>query len=297
MTRVTPQAKVRSRAERWRIGTLVLLLHVLVIGVLVTGTTKTDWIFFACLYPFQAIGVGVAMHRYFAHRSFRTSRPFQFFLALTSASVFGNAVGFAGKHRLHHQHVDTERDVHTPKHGIWACWIGSLLDNGHTEEEILAKVPDFIRFPELMWLYRYFLAPGLLLCAIAFAVGGISTVAIGVCLGSVLLIHQSSAVNYLAHRFGTRRFDTRDNSTNNWVTGILSFGDGWHNNHHYYPSSARAGFTWWEIDMFFWPIWIFEKLGLVWDVKRPPEALQKLPRKFQPTNDGPAGERTVPDRG
>jgi len=288
MTANIVQAKARTRAERCRVGALILLLHGLVIGVLISGTDKTDWIFFACLYPFQAIGVGTAMHRYFAHRSYKTSRPFQFFLALTCASVFGNAVGFAGKHRLHHQHVDSSRDVHAPLHGIWACWIGSLLDNGYTEEQILAKAPDLTRYPELMWLHRNFLVPGLALCALAFAIGGISTVAIGVCLGSVLLIHQSSAVNYLSHKYGTRRFDTPDNSTNNWVTGILSFGDGWHNNHHYCPGSARAGFAWYEIDMFFWPIWIFEKLGLVWQVKRPPEELQKWPRKLSRTNRSPA---------
>ena len=90
------------------------------------------------------------------------------------------------------------------------------------------------------------------------------------CLGAVLLTHQSSAVNYFAHKYGTRRFDTPDQSTNNWFTAVIAYGEGWHNNHHYYPSSARAGFFWWEIDMFFWPIWIFEKLGLVWDVRRPP---------------------------
>ena len=264
------QAHVRSRGHRLRIGALILLLHALPLAVLITGTDRTDWIFFACLYPFQAIGVGVSMHRYFAHRSFKTSRPFQFFLALTSAATFGNPVGFAGKHRLHHQHVDSERDVHSPVHGLWACWIGSLLDSGYTEAQVLRKVPDLTRYPELMWLHRHFLLPGLALSAIALIVGGVSTVAIGVCLGAAILIHQSSAVNYLSHRYGARRFETPDRSTNNWVTGILTFGEGWHNNHHYCPSSARAGFAWYEIDMFFWVIWVFEKLGLVWDVRRPP---------------------------
>jgi stearoyl-CoA desaturase (delta-9 desaturase) len=268
------QAQVRSRGDRRKVGAMILLLHALPVAVLISGTNSTDWRFFACLYPFQAIGVGISLHRYFAHRSFRTSRAFQFFLALTSAATFGNAVGFAGKHRLHHQHVDSEHDVHTPLHGIWACWIGSLLDNGYTEEEILSKVPDLTRYPELMWLHRNPMVPGLTLCALAFAIGGISTVAIGVCLGAAILIHQSSAVNYLAHKYGTRRFDTPDHSRNNWFTGIATFGEGWHNNHHYCPRSARAGFAWWEIDMFFWVIWLFEKLGLVWSVRRPPAEIK-----------------------
>jgi len=272
------QPQVRTPSERRRIGGLLILLHALPIWAITTGTTSTDWLFFACLYPFQAIGVGVAMHRYFAHRSFRTSRAFQFFLALTSAATFGNPVGFAGKHRLHHQNVDSERDVHSPVHGLWSCWIGSLLDSGYTEEQILKKVPDLARYPELMWLHRHFLWPGLALCVIAFLVGGLSTVAIGVCLGAALLVHQSSAVNYLSHRFGTRRFDTPDHSTNNWVTGILTFGEGWHNNHHYCPNSARAGFAWYEIDMFYWVIWLFDKLGLVRDVRQPPARVRAAAR-------------------
>ena len=270
MSSIIAQPQVKSPAERRRIGALIITLHALPVWALFAGTSTVDWIFFACLYPLQSIGVGTSMHRYFAHRSYKTSRPFQFFLALTSASVFGDAVGFAGKHRLHHQHVDTEKDVHTPLHGIWSCWVGSLLDHGHTEEEILAKVPDLAKYPELMWLHRHPYVPGLILCVIAFVVGGMTTVGIGVCLGSVLLMHQSSSVNYLAHKFGTRRFDTPDQSTNNWFTAVIAYGEGWHNNHHYYPASARTGITWWEVDMFFWPIWIWEKLGLVWDVRRPP---------------------------
>ena len=249
---------------------MILLLHLITISAVVMGGSSVDWIFFAILYPLQCVGVGVSMHRYFSHRAFKTSRAFQFFLGLCSASVFGDAVGFAGKHRLHHQHVDSEQDVHTPAHGIWACWIGSLLDNGYTEEQILRKVPDLTAYPELMWLHRNPRTTGLILCAIAFGVGGFTTIGIGVCLGAVMLVHQSSAVNYLAHKYGRRRFNTPDQSTNNWLIGILSFGDGWHNNHHRYPRSARAGFFWWEIDMFYWPIWLFEKLGLVWDVRQPP---------------------------
>ena len=276
MNAVVQQARVRPVSERWRIGASIAVLHVAPLAALIYGTGRSDWLFFACLYPFQAIGVGVCLHRYFAHRSFRTSRAFQFFLALCAASTFGNPVGFAGKHRLHHRHVDTERDVHSPVHGLWACWIGSLMDNGYTEKQVLERVPDLSGYPELMWLHRHPMAVGLGLCAIGFMVGGWTTVAIGVCLGAALLVHQSSAVNYLSHRFGTRRFDTPDRSTNNWITGLLTFGEGWHNNHHYCPASARAGFCWWEIDMFFWVIWLFEKLGLVWDVRRPPaRALQE----------------------
>ena len=270
MTEHAIQRQVRSSGERWRIGLSILLLHGFVIAALINGTTTTDWLIFAVVYTIQSIGVGIGMHRYFAHRSFRTSRQFQFALGLAAASVFGNAVSFAGKHRLHHQHVDSEKDVHTPLHGIWACWIGSLLDNGYTDEEILRKVPDLTRYPELMWLYRHPRIPGLILMGIAWLIGGWTAAAVGVGLGSLLMLHKSSAVNYLAHKYGSRRFDTPDQSTNNWLMAILAFGEGWHNNHHCYPRSARAGFYWWEIDIYYWLICLFEKLGLVWSVIRPP---------------------------
>ena len=270
MTARAVQRKARTAVERWQLGLGILLLHVIAIGALLTGGTRTDWLMFAIVYPIQSMGVGIAMHRYFAHRSFATSRGFQFVMALAAASVFGNAVTFAGKHRLHHQHVDSERDVHSPVHGIWACWIGSLLDNGYTEEQILRKVPDLTIYPELMWLNRFSRLPAILLCVVAFMIGGWTTVGIGVCLGAILKMHKSSARNYFAHKYGKRRFDTPDRSTNNWWIAIISFGEGWHNNHHWYPRSARAGFFWWEFDPYYWVICLLEKLGIVWNVRRPP---------------------------
>ncbi len=277
------QNRARTSTERLYVGALILLLHLFVAGALIAGGSRVDWLVFAAIYPFQAVGIGVAMHRYFAHRSYRTSRAFQFFLGLCAAFAFGNAVAFAGKHRLHHQYSDTERDVHTPLHGIWACWIGSLMDNGYTEEQILSKVPDLTCYPELMWLYRYPRVPGILLGVIAFLIGGFTAVGIGVGLGAMLLLHQSSAVNYLAHRYGRRRFDTPDQSTNNWLAALVAFGEGWHNNHHYFPRSARAGFVWWEVDMYYWVILLFEKLGLIWDVRRPPAELHSSVGLLTPT--------------
>lgn len=266
---------VRSRVARTTTGALIVLMHALPIWALLQGTTQKDWLLFAAIYPFQAIGVGVCLHRYFAHRAFRTSRVFQFVLALFCASTFGDPIRFAGKHRLHHRHTDREGDPHSPRQGFWHAWFGSQLDSRYSDEEICAQVPGLTRYPELMWLHRHSLLPGLALCAIAWLIGGISGMAIGVLLGASLLLHQSSAVNYFCHRFGRRRFETADQSTNHFLVSVLVFGEGWHNNHHRYPASARAGFCWWEIDMFYWVICLFEAVGLVWDVRRPPESLRK----------------------
>jgi stearoyl-CoA desaturase (delta-9 desaturase) len=265
--------RVTSRAARYSTATLIVGLHLLPLTFIFTGTNRTDWLLFTCIYPVQAIGVGVCLHRYFAHKSFRTSRWFQFVLALSAASTFGNPVRFAGKHRLHHLHTDRAGDPHTPLHGFWSSWFGSLLDSGYTEKQILARVPDLVKYPELMWLFRNWRVPGLALCLLALLIGGLSGMAIGVVLGAAILLHQSSAVNFLCHKVGSRRFATDDRSTNNLLISLLVFGEGWHNNHHRYPVSARAGFFWWEIDLFYWVICGFEALGLVWEVQRPPRQL------------------------
>lgn len=267
----------RSRAERWQTAALIALMHALPVWVIFTGTTRVDWLFFAAIYPFQAIGVGVCLHRYFAHNAFKTSRVFQFVLALFCAATFGDPIRFAGKHRLHHLNTDCEGDTHAPGQGFWFSWFGSHIDSRYSDEEICAQVPGLVQYPELMWLHRHSLVPGLTLCVIVWILGGFSAMAIGVLLGASILLHQSSAVNYICHRFGRRRFETEDHSTNHFLVSMLVFGEGWHNNHHRYPVSARAGFCWWEIDMFYWVICLFEALGLVWDVRRPPEELRRAP--------------------
>jgi len=278
MTRViASRAPAQTKSAHIRTALLLIVLQAIPIAVLFTGTNSTDWIIFAVIYPMQCIGVGVSLHRYFAHRSFKTSRWFQFVLAMMAASVFGDPVRFTGKHRLHHRFSDTTNDTHTPLKGFWSCWYGSLVDNGYTDDELIEVARDLKKYPELMLLHRYWLVPGLLLCVAAFLIGGISSVAIGVLLGSALLMNQASAVNYFCHKYGQRRFETSDQSTNNALVAILSFGEGWHNNHHHYPATARAGFFWWEIDFYYMAIWVFEKLGLVWDVRQPrPEMLNKV---------------------
>lgn len=271
---IASRPPARGLLAQVQTGILITVVQALPLYFLVTGTNTTDWLLFAIIYPIQSIGVGISLHRYFAHRAFRTSRWFQFVLALSAASVFGDAVRFAGKHRLHHRFSDTTNDTHTPLKGFWSCWYGSLLDNGYTDAELCAVARDLEKYPELMLLHRYWMMPGLFLCAVAFLVGGLSGVAIGVLLGSAILITQSGAVNYFCHKSGTRRFETKDRSTNNVLLALLAWGEGWHNNHHHYPASARAGFRWWEIDMYYWVIALFEKLGLIWDVRQPkPEML------------------------
>ncbi|WP_116368813.1 acyl-CoA desaturase [Parahaliea mediterranea] len=246
----------------------IAALHLLVLAAVLGGTARADWLAFAVIYPLAAIGVGVAMHRYFAHRAFATSRAFQWVLALMAALSFGNAVHFAGKHRLHHRHSDAEGDVHAPRQGWWQCWFGSLIDCGYSDTAIRREASHWLQWPELAFLYRHGSLPALCVCAVLYATGGFSMMVIGGCLPAVLLLHQSSAVNYFCHCRGRRDFATRDASTNNVLVALLTYGEGWHNNHHRFPRSARAGLHWWQPDLFYGVICIFEWLGLVWEVQR-----------------------------
>jgi stearoyl-CoA desaturase (delta-9 desaturase) len=253
---------------------LILLLHVQPVIALIVGTHQRDWIVCIGLYFLSAFGLGVGLHRYFAHRSFKTGRAFQFVLCLMSGIAFGDPVWFAGKHRLHHKHSDTNLDVHSPNQGFWFCWFASIFDEGYTDGEILKRARDLTQYPELMWIHRRYYFIPVIIASATYLVGGYSMFAIGYCLSLLLALHAASAVNYYCHKGKNRRYDTQDLSTNNSVLGVLTFGEGWHNNHHHYPGSARAGFFWWELDVFYYVLRILSLLGLVWNLREIPNRVK-----------------------
>ena len=253
---------------------VIVLLHVQPVIGIIRGAHRADWIVCITLYGLAAFGLGVGMHRYFAHRSFQTSRVFQFILCLLASIAFGDPVWFAGKHRLHHKHADTTLDVHSPAQGFWFCWFSSIFGKTYANEEILAKAKDLTTYPELMWMHRHYYLPPVALGAATYLLGGYSMFAIGYCLSVLFALHAASAVNYYCHKGKNRRYQTQDRSTNNVLLGILTFGEGWHNNHHHYPGTARAGFFWWEIDIFYYVLKILSRLGIVWDLREVPKAVK-----------------------
>jgi fatty-acid desaturase len=270
--------RTRPFTERVRVCAFLMVLHALPALALWRGTRAWDWVLGAGMYAFLGFAVGVCLHRYFAHRSFRAGRITQAGLAAIGALAFTDPIGFAGKHRLHHRHADGPGDVHSPREGFWYCWLGSLIDEGYTREEVLAQATDWRRYPELVWLNRAFFVPGTLLGAALYALGGFSTLAIGFCLPLALVLHVTSAVNYFGHGTGERRFATRDRSTNHRWLALVSFGEGWHNNHHRFPYSARAGLARTEWDMCF--VWIraLEWLGCASALRLPPDRVLEATR-------------------
>jgi stearoyl-CoA desaturase (delta-9 desaturase) len=252
----------------------ILLLHVQPVIAIARGTRLHDWIVCIGLYLMTSLGVGVGLHRYFAHRSFQTSRAFQFVLCLLAGIAFGDPIWFAGKHRLHHKHSDTTLDVHSPAQGFWFCWFASLFDEGYPDDVILAKARDLTKYPELMWIHKHYYVPPIVVAGSVYLAGGYSMFAIGYCLSLIVALHASSAINYYCHKGNNRRYITDDLSTNNVVLGVLTFGEGWHNNHHHYPTTARAGFFWWELDGFYYMLKILSWLGLVWELRGVPNTVK-----------------------
>jgi stearoyl-CoA desaturase (delta-9 desaturase) len=243
------------------------LAHALAMSVPFLALHTRDYLALVLLLVSGCFAVAVGLHRYFAHRSFRTSRPFQLALAGLAASFFGDPIGFAGKHRLHHRHADTDRDPHSPRRGAWHCWVGHLLDEGFSREEIASAAPDLAAFPELRWLHRHYCVPGFALAGLLLVLGGFSMLATYALVWCLVAIHAPALVNYFCHRGGNRRFDTPDGSTNNWLLAAVFWGEGWHNNHHHFPGAAHAGLRWYEVDLAFYVIKGLSWMGLAWDLR------------------------------
>ena len=265
----------------WQAVTVAYLamLHVaFAIGV-VRGTTANDWLLFAVMFAAISFGCTVGLHRYFSHRSFTTSRAFQFVMALLAGAAFGDPIAFSARHRLHHAESDTEDDVHSPGQGWWYCWFGTLLDYRLDQAEMRKLVPDLMAMPEIRVLHRFFFVPGVVTMAATLWLGGLSAFAIGYCGACLLVVHAGSAVNFFGHTRGTRPYETADRSTNHPLLALISLGEGWHNNHHYYPAACRAGFRWWEIDVLYYEIKLLSWMGVVWELHEVPERVLNRRRK------------------
>lgn len=222
----------------------------------------------------RAIGLTLAFHRYFAHRAFEMSRGARFFWALVgTAAMQKGPLWWAGNHIDHHKYADREGDPHSPAlSGFYHAHVGWFLDDTRWR-----RVPstnpvmrDFGQAPELQFLDRHYWLPPAALAVALYAWGGWPWLAWGFCLPTVTLAHATFAINTVNHLWGTRRFRTRDDSTNNPVTAFFAVGEGWHNNHHRYQRAARNGFYWWEIDLTYYVIRLMGLVGLAWNIQPVP---------------------------
>jgi stearoyl-CoA desaturase (delta-9 desaturase) len=231
-------------------------------------------------YFIRMFVVTAAYHRYFSHRAFKTSRVFQFILALAAQTAGQKGViWWASHHRWHHKHSDTPKDVHSAKlRGFWYSHVGWVIGSDWNQTDP-ALVADLTRYPELRFLNRTAMevVPTVALALAFLLIGGAHALIWGYMVSTVLLWHGSFSINSLAHLFGHRRYATSDGSRNNWLLALITGGEGWHNNHHHYQSAANQGFRWWEIDVTYYLLRVMALLGLVWDLRRPPADVVAAP--------------------
>jgi stearoyl-CoA desaturase (Delta-9 desaturase) len=280
--------KVREMPERfeWSRAVPFIILHLGCLGVIWTGWSWTAVWVAAALYFIRMFAVTGLYHRYFCHRAFKTSRPMQFLFALLGlTAVQRGPLWWSAVHRHHHQHSDDEHDAHSPgaRGFVWSH-IGWLTSSRNFPTDY-SRVRDLAKFPELVFLNRFdLLGPLMLLGGLAgvgaalhaFAPGlgtnGWQLVVWGFFISSVFLFHGTCAVNSFAHTLGTKRYETGDESRNSLVLALITLGEGWHNNHHHAPATARQGFFWWEIDISYYVLRGLAMLGLVWDLRAVPTA-------------------------
>ena len=200
------------------------------------------------------IGLGISMgyHRLHTHRSYKVPRWLEYFFAICGTlSMEGGPIFWVATHRIHHQKSDQDGDPHSPRDGAWWAHVGWILfgETKHANTRLMSKyAPDLAKDPFYVWLNNYHWVPILILSAVLFAIGGWSMFLWGTCMRVFFGLHATWLVNSATHMWGKRRFTTRDDSRNNWWVALLTFGEGWHNNHHAHPTSARHGLTWYEID-------------------------------------------------
>jgi len=275
----------QGRGVDWRLVWPFIGVHLACLAVIWVGWSWTAVLTALGLYLLRMFAITAFYHRYFSHRCFRTSRPMQFLFAiLGNSAVQRGPLWWAAHHREHHAYSDTAADPHSPKQvGFWQAHFGWFL-----RQEAFAtrtkRVQDWRRFPELYWLDRFDLLVPLALAFLLFATGVWLEVAApalqtnrwqmlvwGFFVSTAVLYHATYTINSVAHVLGSRRFDTNDDSRNNWLLAVITLGEGWHNNHHYYPNSARQGFRWWEIDISYYGLRLLAAVGLVWDLKQIPD--------------------------
>jgi stearoyl-CoA desaturase (Delta-9 desaturase) len=257
-----------------------LLLHAACFVVIWVGWSPVAVGTAIGLYVVRMLAITGVYHRYFSHRTYKMSRFWQFLGAVIAAtSAQRGPIWWAGHHRHHHRYADQPGDIHSPiqKGFLWSHVLWILTPRYFATNKTMAE--DWRKYPELVLLNRYSILPSLVLLALLLVVGevlrayvpsagtsGVQMGAWGFCISTVILFHATATINSLDHLVGRRRYNTPDQSRNNWVLALITFGEGWHNNHHHYPICTRQGFYWWEIDLTYYVLIVLSWLGIVHDL-------------------------------
>ncbi|MDZ4099605.1 MAG: acyl-CoA desaturase [Methylophilaceae bacterium] len=259
-------------------------LHLACFAVIWVGWSLFAVLFAVALYGIRMFAVTGFYHRYFSHKAFRTSRPLQFiFAVIGSTAVQRGPLWWASQHRHHHVNSDQHEDAHSPvQHGFLWSHLGWFLSDAHFATRT-DRVKELAQYPELRFLDRFDIVVPALFALAIYGLGewlanaapnlgtnGLQLLVWGFVISTVVLYHATFSVNSLAHAWGSRRYETRDHSRNNFLIALFTLGEGWHNNHHHYPGAARQGFYWWEIDLTYYGLKMLAACGLIWDLKTVP---------------------------
>jgi stearoyl-CoA desaturase (delta-9 desaturase) len=244
----------------WPTTLVMVFLH---IGALAALFTFSWQVFAASVFLYWvATGLGISMgyHRLHTHRSYKVPLGLEYFFAVCGAlTLEGGPISWVATHRNHHQKSDQPGDPHSPRDGGWWSHAGWIItgETKHNNTRMMAKyAPDLAKYPFYVWLNNYHWVPTTVLAVLLLAIGGLPLVLWGVFFRVVFGLHATWLVNSATHMWGARRFATRDDSRNNWWVALITFGEGWHNNHHAHPTSARHGLAWYEFD----PSWLLLKI-------------------------------------
>jgi sn-1 stearoyl-lipid 9-desaturase len=271
----------KTKRPNWPIGATMLAIHAGALLALLPQFFSWPAVAVAALlwYLTGAIGVTLGYHRTLTHRSLRLRWGLEYVVATLGTLAFqGPPIRWVATHRVHHAHSDHAGDPHTTRLGLsWAHVKWLLLQNEDvpSSRECARHCPDLIRDPYYRALNALSIPLQLALALLLFAIGGWPFVIWGICVRLVLTYHTTWFVNSASHWFGYRWFKTDDRSTNSWWVALMSFGEGWHNNHHAFPFSARHGFAWFEIDMTWWHIKVLQALRLADRVRVPTKAMME----------------------
>ena len=266
-----------------------IILHLSCFMIFFVGFSWTAFVVCMSLFAIRMFAITGFYHRYFSHKTFRTSRFVQCLFAMIGATaVQRGPLWWAAHHRGHHMYSDTTEDKHSPKeHGfIWSHMGWFLTKSNFVTNTKLIR--ELIRFPELRIIDRFDLLMPLALSISLWVIGyyleqyepslhtnGFQLFIWGFSVSTIMLYHATFLVNSVAHQWGKKRYETKDTSRNNFIIAILTFGEGWHNNHHHYPGSARQGFYWWEIDLTYYVLKFLAMTGIIWDVRTVSENIRE----------------------
>lgn len=276
--------QTNKRTEiQWVTIIAMVIFHALAVAALFFFSWTNLFVTLFLLWVSGGLGIGVGYHRLLTHRGFKTSKPVEYFLTVCGAlALESGPIQWISTHRIHHAFTDTPRDPHTPREGFWWAHIGWIFvgtAQHHDEVTLRRYVPDLLKDKFQVWLSKWYYVPTIILGLILLAIGGWSMLLWGVFLRIVVGLHVTWLVNSATHIWGKRRFETDDDSTNNLIVGLLAFGEGWHNNHHAHPTSARHGIAWYEFDLNWHTIRVLEFLGLATDIKQIQENKEQMKLK------------------